>query len=129
MRPDLTALLPGTKSDIDKAKAVVALGFPAVESALPSLMEWMQDINWPVAQVLQPFLARIGAPLEPHIRVVLQSNDEIWKFWVLQHVVAKSDELVQLFQPELLRLANQATPGEQAEELDVLAKTILGCTQ
>ena len=129
MRPDLTDLLPSTKSDTDKAKAVVSLGFPAVEPALPSLMEWMQDINWPVAQVLQPFLAHIGAPLEPHIRVVLQSDDEIWKFWVLQQIVAKSEDLVQLFQPELRRLANQATPKEQAEELDVLAKTILECAQ
>jgi len=111
--------------DTDKADAIVALGYPKVAPILPALVGWMQDMNWPVARLLQPFLANIGAPLAPHIRAVLNSNDDIWKFWTLRFIVAESAELAALLKPELYRLASSSTVGEQAEEVDVQAKEIL----
>lgn len=125
MRPDLAALLPSTKMETHKAEALVSLGYPTVEPVLSTIMEWMQDMNWPVAQVFQPFLASIGKPLVPHVQKVLETKDEIWKHWVLQFVVAESNELMEFFMPELQRLATHPTANEHAEELDVLAQTIL----
>jgi hypothetical protein len=126
MRSELTTLLPSDKSDTEKVKAIVALGFPAVEPILPALLEWMQDINWPVAQALQPFLASIGAPLAPHIRSVLNTDDDVWKNWVLRYIVVKSPELQTMLRADIERLATRPTRGEQAEELDVLAGQIVG---
>ena len=125
MRPDLVALLPCDKIETEKAEAIVALGFPAVAPVLPMLVEWMQDINWPVAQTLQPFLARIGAPLAPHIRRVLETNDEIWKYWVVRCVVGESADLAQALKPELQRLVSAPTLGEAEEEVDQMARAIL----
>lgn len=125
MRPDLSTLLPQDKIQTEKAEAIVALGFPAVEPILPALVEWMQDINWPVAQVLQPFLAGIGAPLAPHVRRVLETTDEIWKYWVLRCIVRESSELAESLQTELLRLAQSPTSSELKEEIDVQAREIL----
>lgn len=125
MRLDLTALLPSDKLETDKAEAIIAQGFPAVEPVLPALLEWMQDINWPVAQPLQPFLASIGVPLAPHVRYVLETKDEIWKYWVVRCLVGESVELARVLNPELQRLALDPTPGEHEEELDVIAKEIL----
>jgi len=125
MHPELSSLVPRDKMDTDKADAIVALGYPKVAPILPALVGWMQDMNWPVARLLQPFLANIGAPLAPHIRAVLNSNDDIWKFWTLRFIVAESAELAALLKPELYRLASSSTVGEQAEEVDVQAKEIL----
>ncbi len=125
MPPDLEAILPSDKIETEKAEAIVALGFPAVAPVLPLLVEWMQDMNWPVAQTLQPFLASIGAPLAPHIRHVLETDDDIWKYWVVRCVVGESDELAQVLKPELLRLASLPTPGEADEEVDQMAREIL----
>ena len=126
MYSDLSALLPRDKFDTERAEAIIALGFPAIEPILPALLEWMQDINWPVAQVLEPFLTGIGCPLAPHVRHVLETDDNVWKDWVLRCIVAKSAELQAMLRPELERLAAHPTPGEKTETLDILANEILG---
>lgn len=125
MHPDLADRLPRNKLDTDRAGSLVALGYPAVEAAIPELLEWMQDINWPVAQVLQPFLAGIGGPLAPHIRRILETDDDVWKDWVLRCIVAESAELRTILRPELERLAFSPKPGEKAEELDDTAREML----
>lgn len=124
-RSDLAALLPRDKHDTARAEAIIQLGFPAVEPVLPALLEWMQDMNWPVARILQPFLASIGVALAPHIRNILETEDHIWKYWVLLAIVAKSDELQAALEPELDRIAHQPTPGEQTEEVHIVAREIL----
>ena len=47
---DLRNLLPKDKMDVEKAEALVALGYPAVAPVLPELMALMQDTNWPVTE-------------------------------------------------------------------------------
>lgn len=125
MHPVLVALLPADKFETDKAGELTALGFPTIGPILPALLEWMQDINWPVAQTLQPFLATIGLPLLPHVRRILETSDDIWKYWVISCIVGKSRELTQALVPELQRLASAPTPSEREEELDTLAREIL----
>jgi hypothetical protein len=125
MTQPLRDLLPRDKFDIQNAEAVVKAGYPAVEAVLPDLLAWMQDMNWPVARVLQPFLAEIGPPLVPHIRSIVGSSDEVWKFWIVTSIVGESVELSRLLRPELERLANSANAGEQAEGVDAAARSIL----
>lgn len=125
MRAELEALVPTDKLDTEKVQAIVALGYPGVGPILPGLLEWMQDINWPVAQGLRPFLASLGAPLAPHIQRILETEDEIWKYWVLAGIVAESADLKAVLRQELERLAIHPTPGERAEKLDSLAREIL----
>jgi hypothetical protein len=125
MRPELHSLLPHDKCDVPRAEAVVAAGYPAIAPLLPVLIEWMQDLNWPVAGVLAPFLASIGRPMEPHIAQVLRTTDDIWKYWVLQCIVGECIELQLCFRPELERIAFYPTEGEIGEELPELALALL----
>jgi hypothetical protein len=121
----LRAMLPRNKLDTERAKAIVSLGFPAAEPILPELLEWVQDGNWPVAQVFFPFLAEIGGHLAPHLRKVLETRDESWKWFVMGQIVASSKELASILRPELMRIATSPSVGEKAEGLDSLAKEIL----
>lgn len=121
----LYSLLPKSKIDTEAAEALVELGFPAVAPILPELLEWLQDINWPVAQVLAPFLARIGAPLKPYIKKILETDDGTWKYWVLINIVAESRELQDLLAVELDHIAHAPKSDEKLEEVDDIAREIL----
>ena len=92
---------------------------------MPQLLEWVQDVNWPVAQPLLLFLNKIGAPLAPYIRAILETDDEPWKWNVLWMIVEPSKDLRAVFRPDLERLANNPSAGERTEGLDVLAREIL----
>jgi hypothetical protein len=122
---DIRTLIPQTKFDTDRAERAVAAGYPAVEPILPELLEWIQDGNWPVAKILAPFLGTIGTPLLPHIRRILATNDNIWKYWTLTYLVQGSPDVVTALRDDLQRYADSPTPDERAEELDELARTIL----
>lgn len=121
MTRSLSDLMPGSKLETDKAKKLVAQGYPAVAPALGEIMEWVQDANWPVAQVFLPFLAGIGAPLVPHVRYVLQSHDEQWKQVVLDGIVSHSGALAHGISVDLLRLIDTPTDAERQEGLDAKA--------
>ena len=117
--------LPRSKFDMDGARALEALGYPAVDPVLGPMLEWVQDANWPVASVLLPFLGTIGAPLAPHLRRVLQTDDDPWKSVVVCRLVAPSEELRALLHDLLKRIANDPTPGERAEALHDEARDAL----
>jgi len=123
--PNLTALLPATKFETDQAAHLVSVGYPQVEPVMPQILEWLQDPNWPVAQVFRPFAAGIGAPLASHVRSILTTDDGCWKHSVLSGVVAESPELAACLRPELERLVNSPTANEVQEEVDGVAAEIL----
>jgi len=123
---DPRSLLPQHKFDLEHARAVVAYGYPGVDTILPELLSWLQDMNWPVAGILLPFLSALGEPLVPHIKYILSTNDGIWKYWILSQIVRDWPvALIVQLQSELRRLATQPTTGDQAEEVDQIAQEIL----
>src|SRR5215469_1934 len=120
-------IVPVRPGDTAAARRAVALGWPGVQPVVSELLEWIQDYNWPVARILAPFLASIGRPLAPYLRPIFEGDDEIWKYWVIDAVLANApDELVQEFTPLLVRIAGHPTPGERANELDQVAAAALG---
>ena len=124
MPRSLTDLVPEAKDETDKAKKLVALGYPAVAPVLAEMLEWVEDANWPVATVFLPFLGRIGAPLVPYVRYVLQSQDEQWKRVVLDQIVGKSGDLAHGLSVDLLRLIKTPTTGERSEGLHTVASAL-----
>jgi hypothetical protein len=86
-RSSVQELLPADKGDVGRARSLVELGYPGVREVLPEILEWLQDGNWPVFPVLAPFVASLGRVIVPHVKHVLSTNDEVWKYWVLSRVV------------------------------------------
>ena len=122
---DIKSLVPRTKMDVERAEAAVAAGYPVVAPILPELLEWLQDRNWLVAQILAPFLASIGSPLIPHIRYILGTDDEIWKYWILGEILGESREVAEAFRKEIERIAYSPNDSEKREELDEAAESVL----
>jgi len=129
MMSDLLHDLPTDKYDTRGAEALVKRGFPAATPVLPQLLEWIRDGNWPVARVLAPFIATAGTSLVPHAQRILRGDDNTWKYFLLQDVVAKSTSLAALLRPDLERLSRQATGGEMAEGLPSMADSLLSGLQ
>ncbi|NHZ37919.1 DUF5071 domain-containing protein [Massilia rubra] len=120
------ALIPAHKHDLDAVQAAIAAGWPAVLPLLPALLEWVQDMNWPVATPLASFLASIGAPLAPAVRQVLDGDDGIWKTNVILQVVMRSPALRDALAANLRRLAAHPSASDRAEEVDQAALEALG---
>lgn len=82
------------------------------------MIAWLKERNWPVVDILDPFLQTVGAPLAPHIRQVLSSSDEQWKAQVIERLVpALPPEAAAEFRPELDRLCYEFAPVEKHDEL------------
>lgn len=118
-------LFLNTRVTGNEQEAVVTAGYPAVAPILPELLEWLQDCNWPVSRVLAPFLASIGSPLIPHIQRILDTDDEIWKYWMISVIMRDSFELASAFRDELERLVLSPTECEAREELNEVAQEVL----
>lgn len=122
---DLRSMLPRTKYDLERAEAIAAIGYPGVAPVLPELLEWMKDMNWPVAKIIAPFLATIGAPLAPFVREIFSTDDAIWKEWILGNLIEESPALFDAVQSDVRRIAFGATHNEDEESLRNAALELL----
>jgi hypothetical protein len=126
MSADPRQLLPRNKSDEERVRALIALGYPAVAPVLPDLLEWLQDGNWPISRPIADFFLSIGEPVLPLIDAVLRGPDATWKYWCIQRLIARlPPTLAAGFRPELERLAQRPTGDEQSEELYDVARDAL----
>ncbi|MCC7702785.1 DUF5071 domain-containing protein [Janthinobacterium sp. GW460P] len=119
--------LPRDKHDTQNAQALTALRWEELRPAMPQILEWVQDANWPVAAILLPYLAGIGPRLAPHIKTVLASDDEQWKYIVLLGIVRHSSGLAAAVDGELRRFALAPTAAELEEGVAEAAREILEC--
>jgi hypothetical protein len=82
--------IPKNKFDFEAVERLELLSFEKFKSDIPKLLEWLQDMNWPVAH-------RIAKYLTPHIREmkfellnILSSDDGMWKYWIVCSLIAQS---------------------------------------
>jgi hypothetical protein len=126
MAVDPRQLLPRDKHDLENARAVIALGYPAVAPVLPDLLEWLRDCNWPVSRAIDDFLATLPEQMAPLIWKVLRGDDHTWKYWCIVRLIsAMPVSVAEQFRTELTRLANEPTPAERNEELNEVAQDAL----
>lgn len=125
MSKDVASRLPRNKHDTDNAAALVAAGWESVVTVMPQILEWMQDRNWPVTQVFQPFLANVGVRLAPFVSAIFETDDNVWKYNILVDIVGKSPELATALRADIERMANSPTTGEQLEGIPEEAQEIL----
>ena len=81
--------------------------------------------NWPVAQRLGPFLGRVGLPVVPHVRAVLDAGDATAKYHVMCAIV---DAMGPAARAELraptTRLAHSPTAPEITEGIPELVELL-----
>lgn len=126
MGTDLRQLLPRDKSDFGNARALVALGYPAVAPVLKDLLAWLQDGNWPISRLVGDFFLTIPEAIAPLVREVLEGDDLQWKYWCIVRLIGQMPPTVATqFRDELTRLAEFPTAEERLDELDAVARDAL----
>lgn len=100
---------------IDEAKA------GKVEAAY-SLLNWLQDINWPGAREASEYLVANLETILPKIREVLRDDDDVWQYFVLNGLVAAMPrEMAREFTSELVEL----TEHDDGHEVNLAAALVL----
>ncbi|MEX3743621.1 DUF5071 domain-containing protein [Lysinibacillus xylanilyticus] len=123
---NLEDLLPRHKFDNDSVEMIKKMDRDKILPLLPNLLEWIQDMNWPVAPSVLGLLLTFPEEIVPHVQDVLSSDDDNWKWFILHFLVIKLpvESRVQ-FSEYLTRVAETTTHNELAEEIDEIAKEIL----
>jgi len=119
--------IPSHKSDLDACEVLRNTSFEIVEPFAMQLLEWVQDINWPVAASVAAYLSPNAVALSDEILQILQSNDHVWKYWVLFHILDADDlpNYPSSLTAEIERIAYSPTYGEWEEETDEAAQYLL----
>src|SRR5690606_12966021 len=71
---DLLQYVPKDKHDLETAQLLINLRFPVIRPVLWQLFEWIQDVNWPVARILLPFLCSLGRHSIETVRRIFKST-------------------------------------------------------
>lgn len=121
-----TEYLPKNKHDFDRVNQLMNMDPSILVPLLPSLMEWIQDRNWPIADEVAKLLLRFPKEMVPLIKYILSTDDDVWKYWCLEMLVKELPVPCQAhLKSELLRLVERPTAGEKLEQLNETAMEIL----
>lgn len=47
------------------------------------MLEWLQDLNWPVADPVSQRLLQLNLELVEPLLLILSSDDDVWKYWIV----------------------------------------------
>ncbi|MGP7819665.1 DUF5071 domain-containing protein [Niallia sp. 01092] len=121
-----TEFIPRNKHDFERVDQLKKLNRSEILPLLPRLMEWTQDMNWPIANEVAELLLTFPNEIIPLIKDVLATNDNVWKYWCLEILVKRlPDDLRKQFKSDLIRLVESPTTEERLEDLDEKANGIL----
>jgi len=121
--------IPKDKFDIQAVENLKNYTLEELDPILMDLLEWVQDINWPVAIPMSAFLKGIKRPLIPHIKKVFAGNDFIWIYWILTFVINDwHRDLILELKDDLLVVSRVNSKGEDTEfrALELLIRNKVG---
>lgn len=120
---NIKELIPKNKFDESGIEELKKLSFEQIAPIIPELLEWLQDMNWPVASSVADILSPFTDKIIPEIMTILKTNDNMWKYWILN--VFARNTTNPLFINEIERIAKSPTKGEIEDGVDELAIDIL----
>ena len=116
-------LIPKDKFDFETVEKLKNYSFDEIEPIIPNLLEWLQDMNWPVSRPLANFLVPYSEEISSEILKILQGKDEMWKYWILL-TFGKSIKNKSVHQ-EITRIAQNPTKDEIENDVFEIAQEIL----
>lgn len=114
----MTRLVPKDKSDYEACQKLSAASDDEVIPHIAGLLECLQDLNWPIAGPVSERLSSLGLELVEPISDIISGNNEVWKYWVVSHLlhtVRRDVYLALLF--KLAQIRKNPTQSERDEEV------------
>ncbi|MFS0873908.1 DUF5071 domain-containing protein [Paenibacillus xylanilyticus] len=118
--------MPRTKMDYERVELLKSAPKEKVVPILPELLEWLQDMNWPIAKDIEDVVAKYEEYLLPHLLAVSKTTDGSWKYFLLHGLINRlSNKNLSELKPELLRMRFKPTKDEVQEELNEIIDELL----
>ena len=121
-------LIPQNKFDTSTIKQLERIKTEQISTISMQLLEWIADMNWPVAQELIKVLPRFHKELMIDIKYILSDkvDDSIWKYWIINSLLPLfSPDSQTVFLPYIQRLAAMAASNEDEKDPIDAAKTFI----
>ena len=117
---DLRKYIPVDKHDVENIRLLINLGYPTIVPVLRDMFECLQDFNWPIAKEAAPFLSSLGASCKKTIEEIFNSDDSVWKYWIIQEVIEKMTKPhAAEYIPLLNKLKDNLSSEDIKEEVDI----------
>jgi len=115
--------IPSSKHDLATAEKLHQYSIEELRPIIPTLLEWMQDGNWPVFVPVRDYLKKYVADIQDEILAIFRTEDDVWKYWIL---LSFGEQLTdRRLIEKVQRMAQQPTDSERLEGLEEIAQELI----
>jgi hypothetical protein len=116
-------LIPKDKFDFETVEKLKNYSFEEIKPIIPNLLEWLQDMNWPISGPIAELLIPFSEKISPEILKILKGEDQVWKYWILLTFGKTIKDKMVL--KEIKRIISDPTKDEIDEEVFEIATEII----
>ena len=125
MMKNIKTLLPKDKFDDSNLEKIKLLNDSDLSQITSELLTWTQDANWPIfPKIVEIIVARQDLFIS-EISKVFQTDDMIWKYWILTNICPKlSLENKDFLKKDFDNMAKVLQTNTEEEEILELINTL-----
>ena len=122
---NIKILLPKDKFDDSNLEEIKLLNHSDLSQITSELLTWTQDANWPIfPKIVEIIVARQDLFIS-EISKVFQTDDRIWKYWILTNICPKlSLENIDFLKKDFDNMAKVLQTNTEEEEILELINTL-----
>jgi hypothetical protein len=122
---NIKILLPKDKFDDSNLEKIKLLNDSDLSQITSELLTWTQDANWPIfPKIVEIIVARQDLFIS-EISKVFQTDDLIWKYWILTNICPKlSLENIDFLKKDFDNMAKVLQTNTEEEEILELIYTL-----
>ena len=125
MMKNIKTLLPKDKLDGSNLEEIKILNDSDLSQLTSELLTWTQDANWPIfPKIVEIIVARQDLFIS-EISKVFQTDDMIWKYWILTNICPKlSLENIDFLKKDFDNMVKVLPTNMEEEEILELINTL-----
>ena len=120
-------LIPKSKFDDKNIDKILELNDEQFKYIALDLLEWIQDINWPISNKIINVLSLRQNIIDEYIIKLLkkENEDNIWKYNIILYLIPEFKKEINIdIINELKRINSNPTEGEKLEEVNLVSNEI-----
>jgi hypothetical protein len=118
--------IPSNIYDVAAVERLKCLPFEYIKKDIPVLLEWLQDTHWDVAEGIAEYLIPHINEITEELLFILNSDDGMWKYFVINILIAHSkSKLSPLLIEKLIKIAKHPSKNEIEDTVDEAAQRII----
>ena len=122
---NIKTLLPKDKLDDSNLEKIKLLNDSDLSQIVSELLTWTQDANWPVFRKIVEIIVARQDRFISEISKVFQTDDRIWKYWILTNICPKlSLENIDFLKKDFDNMAKVLPTNTEEEEILELINTL-----